>query len=153
MENLLLIDQATYSRLTDKTEIRTSLSRNQGVKEGAILPTYLKGFERFPMPVIWRKAQEAVASAERIAIIGYSFPRADSAARMLFLTNARPGRPLFYYVYEVSARARELKPYFEGVGLELLDMKACIQHLANVETLWPQRPDANYCGHRSHRPA
>ena len=153
MNNRLLIDLASSSRLIGYSELkRTSLPRDEGVTSGAILPSFVKGFSRYPMPVIWRKAAEAVSQADCIAFIGYSFPPADSVARMLFLTSARPTARLAYFWYEDSdlPRVRELVDQFKGAGLSLSDVKSCIEHMRDVETLWPERFGDLYCGHRTH---
>lgn len=151
-ESLLLIDQATFVRLTSLAEIKAVLRGDQPVTKMAILPSFLKVFDSYPMPLIWRQAAQAVRDAEAIAIVGYSFPRADSAARMLFLTNRRRDQPLIYYWYEDTdlPRVRELEHNAERIELPFPNVKACIQHLATVDTLWPDRPSTNYCGHRTH---
>jgi hypothetical protein len=60
-------------------------------------PSFLKDYageeNRNPVFIrIWRLAAEALRSADRVAIIGYSLPPADSAAWTLLLTNCDAAR-------------------------------------------------------------
>ena len=113
-----------------------------GVTHVSVLPSYLKSFSRYPLPQLWRRAAECIARAERIAFVGYSFPEADSAARVLFLTHCRPQQHLRYYWRDESDldRIRELARQFDCAGLRLYDWKATIEKLAEEKTLWPE-PD------------
>lgn len=59
-----------------------------------LYPSFVKGFgwegRSAVLVKVWRLAAEALRKAEHITIIGYSLPEADSAARMLLLTNCDP---------------------------------------------------------------
>jgi hypothetical protein len=62
-------------------------------------PSFFKDFEleeshrhASPFANLWKKAAWFLRNAEEILIIGYSLPRADSAALTLFLTNCDPGK-------------------------------------------------------------
>lgn len=54
-------------------------------------PTFLKDFEPLygnaPLIDLWQKAAEFLRKADEIFIVGYSLPKADSAALILLLTN------------------------------------------------------------------
>jgi hypothetical protein len=67
------------------------------IQHRALLPSYIKSFSSYPLPVLWRKAARAIAQAERIAFIGNSFPEADAAARILFIAHCRPGQQLRFF--------------------------------------------------------
>ena len=59
-------------------------------------PSYIKNYETDESDShvfvdLWRKAAQALRDAGRVYIIGYSLPRADSAALTLLLTNCREG--------------------------------------------------------------
>jgi len=62
--------------------------------EVLLYPSFVKAFgweERSAVLVkLWRLAAEALRKAERVTIIGYSLPEADTAARTLLLTNCDP---------------------------------------------------------------
>jgi len=70
-----------------------------GGEPAVILPTFHKNFfhltsfgrewERF-WNCIWEQAQEALASAEKIVVIGYSMPSGDERARELLLKYSNP---------------------------------------------------------------
>jgi hypothetical protein len=49
------------------------------------LPTYVKHFgDEYDLVEIWREAVEAIGKARVVVVIGYSLPRADAMARLLF---------------------------------------------------------------------
>ena len=154
MKDHLLIDLATSSRLIGYPEMkRTTLPRGEGVVNGQILPSFVKGFSRHPIPLIWRQAAEAIARADRLAFIGYSFPEADAAARMLFLTNKRPcaRAMIFSYREDEFPGMEALVCQFEGAGLkEVFNVKSCIENMGEIDSLWPDVPSDAYCGHRRH---
>ncbi len=59
-------------------------------------PSYIKNYETDESDShvfldLWRKAAQALRDADRIYIVGYSLPRADSAALTLLLTNCIDG--------------------------------------------------------------
>ncbi|MGO9647421.1 hypothetical protein SBA7_570003 [Candidatus Sulfotelmatobacter sp. SbA7] len=59
-------------------------------------PSYLKDYENdgsgsHVFVELWRRAAKALRDAEGIYIVGYSLPKADSAALTLLLTNSREG--------------------------------------------------------------
>jgi hypothetical protein len=62
---------------------------------------------------LWQQAGCALASAERIAIIGYSMPQADEAARALLLEQSNRNAEIT--VYSGSA-SREIQDEFVGRG-------------------------------------
>jgi len=50
-----------------------------------ITPSFMKTFELMPLRMMWISAQKSIAKAEKIYIVGYSFPKADALARNLLL--------------------------------------------------------------------
>lgn len=61
-----------------------------------IHPSFLKDYENDESNTnalvdLWRKAADALRTAERTYIVGYSLPKADSASLTLLLTNCREG--------------------------------------------------------------
>lgn len=59
-------------------------------------PSFLKDYEHDESNTnaftdLWRKAADALRTAERTYVVGYSLPKADSAALTLLLTNCREG--------------------------------------------------------------
>jgi hypothetical protein len=59
-------------------------------------PSFLKDYETdesgsHVFTKLWRKAAQALQDAERAYVVGYSLPKADSAALTLFLTSCRDG--------------------------------------------------------------
>ena len=50
-----------------------------------ITPSFMKTFELMPLRMMWIYAQKSIAEAEKIYIVGYSFPKADALARNLLL--------------------------------------------------------------------
>lgn len=67
------------------------LSTGSYMSQCLLHPSYLKAFgPSIKRPIflkLWRRAAQALRSAEKIFIIGYSLPEADSAALTLLLTN------------------------------------------------------------------
>ncbi len=60
-------------------------------------PSFLKDYETdesgsHVFTKLWRKAAQALRDSERAYVIGYSLPKADSAALTLFLTSCREGQ-------------------------------------------------------------
>jgi hypothetical protein len=60
-------------------------------------PSFLKDYETdesgsHVFPDLWRKAAQVLREAERTYVVGYSLPKADTAALTLFLTNCNRGR-------------------------------------------------------------
>ena len=58
-----------------------------------IHPSFLKDYlsEEGVIPPLWRRAADDLRRAERIFVVGYSLPTADSAALTLLLTNCNRG--------------------------------------------------------------
>ena len=51
-------------------------------------PSFLKTYDDPVFVRLWKAAAEALRKADEIVVIGYSLPKADSAALTLFLTNS-----------------------------------------------------------------
>ncbi|MFQ5528362.1 MAG: hypothetical protein ACE5GX_19175 [Thermoanaerobaculia bacterium] len=58
-----------------------------------MMPSFVKSFEPPELLTIWRKAAKALGLADEIVFIGYSLPKADSAASVLLAVGAS-GRPV-----------------------------------------------------------
>ncbi|MEK7153252.1 MAG: SIR2 family protein, partial [Patescibacteria group bacterium] len=52
-------------------------------------PSFLKGFQNNTILQLWHKAAARLQSADKVYIMGYSLPEADSAATTLFLSTCR----------------------------------------------------------------
>lgn len=73
--------------------------RHFGGSRTMILPSYIKMMTTYPLPLIWRQAAESLQKAKKVFFFGYSFPKADSAAWMLFLSNISKEAEVHYCWY------------------------------------------------------
>ena len=76
-----------------------------------MLPSFVKTFEYPLLLQVWKRAQAALTSAEKVVVIGYSLPSADSAATLLIGTAGLDMKELTIVdpsAEEVAARFREV---------------------------------------------
>lgn len=99
-------------------EIRTRLTWQRGTKPFHMKPIIVppisgkRGMFQKNLPAIWRQAGEALASADRVVIAGYSCPPLDLEARILISENMRANSHKRIYVVdpatEIASRFVEL---------------------------------------------
>lgn len=129
---------------------RRSWSSPKGVETPAVLPSYVKQLATFPLPMIWRLAASLIRLARRVVIIGYSFPAPDSQSRLLLAASLRVRQRLTQVVYaqDELRDAGGLEREFLSAGIRLPHVRSCVEHLATVADLWPERRTDLFCGHR-----
>jgi hypothetical protein len=78
-------------------------------------PTLRKNIGSYGIDGIWERAEAALADADAITIIGYSFPDADTEAKWLFKQAiAKGGKKPDLLIVDPSARVRETITAFFG---------------------------------------
>ncbi len=78
-------------------------------------PTLRKDIESYGIDGVWEKAETALASADAITIIGYSFPDADTEAKWLFKRAiAKGGKKPALLIVDPSASVQEKIAAFFG---------------------------------------
>lgn len=64
-----------------------NIRQYQGKHSGCwIMPSFIKQFDFPALLVVWQKALDAIKNASNVTVIGYSLPKEDSAACLLFGT-------------------------------------------------------------------
>ena len=104
------------------------------VFEPLVLPSYLKEVTNYPLAQLWRRAAQALAAAEAVNVVGYSFPSADGAARTLML-GIQPGGSVNYYHRGTGTRLREIRHFFGSIGVGFRDAIAPVEELAGLTSL------------------
>jgi hypothetical protein len=135
----LLLSQAALRAIGYPTLERKDFAVSRDVRYTSVLPSYIKGFNRYPLVALWRAAGEVIRMADRVAIVGYSMPSADSTALMLLAGNLQPRQPTMYYWHAESERDRavNLRKFMTIPGGLVRERQSSIETLAAEPTLWP----------------
>jgi hypothetical protein len=105
-------------------------------QQHVVLPTYLKSIWPYPLPVLWKKAGELLQSAQRVVVVGYSFPAADTPAQALLLGSIpRGGQIDFYTLGADNAHVRATEHFFALADLRFRDRVGRIESLAAADQL------------------
>ncbi len=93
-ENSISLDPLFLRDMGIFPEVDASLPDRPSLEYRVLLaPSFLKDYEAAPVFLqIWQIAGEALRKADKIVIIGYSLPPADSAAMTLLLSNCEPNK-------------------------------------------------------------
>jgi hypothetical protein len=142
-DELLIMDTVRdalgYSGLASHSPEKHRAVRSDSV----VLPAYLKSIDGYPLPTLWKKASDRLREAERVVVVGYSFPRADTVAQTLFLSSIpADGRVDFYWVGSDQdpkkadrTKVYQLRHFFGEVGIAVEDRLAKIEELAEMGAL------------------
>jgi hypothetical protein len=133
-----LVGTDTCENLGYPNLVRTSRQLPTGVREAAILPSFIKSYDFYPLPTLWRKAASAIGAAALIVVCGYSFPAADSSAQTLLLASLKPRQPVWLHWFSDRdlAAIERVRQHLAPTGAIVFDRKTSIEALAAESRPW-----------------